>query len=134
MKILSTVFLLAIFSLQVLANDKQKKQHEQIINRLIQIKIDKAELASELILLDADISKTITKNQKRKIKDEIRRSILGRYIDKKIMQLKSECETENIQDLIKQIKPIGSLGCNLETSGAQALCTPTPSSPEEDRE
>ena len=90
-----------------------KDQQDAIIDKLVQIEFDQAKYARELILLDADLkTRQKEKDKKEKIKDVIKKSILGRYIDKKILELKSTCETVEIEDLVKQVKTIAGTGCD----------------------
>ena len=121
MKIFMMIFVFTTFStLSMGLTLEQRVNHE----------FTYAEMASEIMLYEADQLKNTDQGKALIKSNRIGKSILGRYIDKKILEVKAKCEKADIKDEIKAIQKLAAIKCSdIAGESTPPLCAPPTSTP-----
>ena len=84
-----------------------------------------AKIASEIMLYKADKLKEEALGKDLIKSNRIGKSILGRYIDKKILEVKKDCDPADIKDEIKEIQQLAAIKCSdIAGESTPPLCAP----------
>ena len=118
MKIFMMIFVFTTFSTLSMGADSTPEER-------VSDEFTDAKLASEVMLYEADKLKEIDREKDLIKSNRIGKSILGRYIDKKILEVKAKCEKADIKDEKIEIKKLAAIKCSdIAGESTPPLCAP----------